>query len=553
MIKQQAYALALLSIVLLSSNATAIAYASQFAHPIVVLVFSSSIISIVTLRRTIRFIAANKALFRSKYFYAMVFLKLANDSTFFYILGSTGQIDATVIIYLYPVTNILVSWLILDARYTRLGVRSWVLVLSSFASIVLLSPWSIFSDLSLPIFITCVLSAFASAYLVFIQKISDDIYGADVGGADLIGLLYLINTLFFGAALLVNAASGLWDIDVSISNLAVLLPIALWIGLVANFGSEVLWIRAARLYEDISLKSLFFLSPVLGALYLSFFGFDTLDPLVIFALTGVIVSNFLIHQQRVDDLSFVIFIFSIITFTVLVVNSTLYFDGVLFRLPEGLFDIHVATVSIILGFLLFRAFEVYGQYTEALTDFVVALANAMAETKIRTPELEAAIDRLLEEPDLALWKQEDRDKHALFWQALRSGIGRMEYLRFYRIRFTGVSYIEVFFGFVVSFSVVGLIIATVVDSTRPNFTSVFLMAIFVFIPFFMVDLASGRVFRPYSGVIVRRAAWASLDPFQTGNEEMGTRFVYSQRLRISIMLVLAFVMTAASSLLIWNV
>ncbi|MEM7521597.1 MAG: hypothetical protein AAF307_11225, partial [Pseudomonadota bacterium] len=63
----------------------------------------------------------------------------------------------------------------------------------------------------------------------------------------------------------------------------------------------------------------------------------------------------------------------------------------------------------------------------------------------------------------------------------------------------------------------------------------------------------GRVFRPYSGVIVRRAAWASLDPFQTGNEEMGTRFVYSQRLRISIMLGLAFVMTAASSLLIWNV
>jgi len=536
--RRVAFMLAVAAMVLLSSNAT-VAILSSKGTSFVWFSFFCSIVTVAAILpfRLNRGFALAKKAFKEPWFVAAIFLKAVNDLAFYFAVIGSKSIEATIIVYLYPIFNVLVGAVLLEKRYARLSKKEWALVGLSFVSVVLLTPLSGLRELPAIMFAAAALSAIASVYVVLVQVTADRLELDSDREADLLGLLFIGSIVLHGVALILIALAP-WR---SISELARFPDISvamvtgvLWIGLAVNIASEAFWLRASRVYQAISLKSIFYLSPVLGACYLAAFGIDDLNAVVVFCLTGVVASNFLIHQHHIDDVSYAAFLFGLIGGSVALEIAPIKPHLLSFALSSEAFQTQITFVSILTGFILFKAFEVYNRLwvvTRRLIDLTTSEALAVGGGSLF---LEIGFDRLLADPDIFSWQidENDPDKEALdrFVTLIKSEPIKDTYFDFFTARLVGISRPERFLMYLVCLTAIPSVLAQSVAAGSGAFVAAFSTGLFLFLPVLVDDQIAFRSGRPLVGITLRRAlalkvstsAASQIDP------QMQARHVYRQ-------------------------
>ncbi|WGH79865.1 EamA family transporter [Jannaschia ovalis] len=547
--RNSAFLLALVSIAILSSNATVAILAIGGMSP---LTFSLGATAATALVLGLLMPSGGWALagplLRQPWFLLAIALKVTNDVAFYYAVTISKEIEATIIVYLYPVFNAVLGGLLLGPGYQRLSRKEWVLFTLSFVSIVLLTPLGALSELSAWIFGAALLSAVASVYVVLVQVTADRI------GAPRRLEMAVLGWLSFGnLALHVLVAAGWivffdgWD-RLSAPPEAALPTLAgmIWIGVAVYWGSEALWLRASRIYNAISLKSLFYLSPALGACYLAFLGIDDLDVVVVFCLCGVIVSNYLLHQRFIDDLSFISFLFGLIGAAVVLRLAPA--DGIVasFHLSPDIFQTQITFVSIIAGFILFRALEVFQRCADAFQTLIVRVA-AHPRAQADPQATQAMFDRLVVEPDALLWPADAAADHAR--TVLMDETVRPDFLRYFKLRVMGLSRPERFLMYLVCLLAVPSVLAQAVVSGNGAFVSAFFVGVFCFLPVLVDEQVSFRIVRPVVGVVVRRtllAHHADREAIVTGMLAPRSVYLNNERMRTILFIGLTLVICAAT-------
>ncbi|MEL7182787.1 MAG: DMT family transporter [Pseudomonadota bacterium] len=553
--RNSAFLLAVVSIALLSSNATVAILAGAGVSPLVFSLACSVVTASVLIARGGRAdLALWRDLFAQKWFWVAIVLKVINDLAFYYAIISSRQIEATVIVYLYPVFNALLGGVLLGAAYQRLTWKEWLLFAMSFVSIVLLTPLSNLAQLSPTIFAVALVSAVASVYVVLIQVVTDRAGLEHSQERGVLCWLFIASAIVQGGALLLmhqmRPDLALWG-GLSAETVWPVILGVLWIGVMVNWLSEAFWLRAARLYTAISLKSLFYLSPVLGAFYLAALGVDTLDEVTVFCLAGVVVSNVLLHQRQIDDLSFVVFLFALISGAVLLRLAPEESMLQSFRLSPDMFQTQITFISVIGGFILLRAFEIYQRAADAFQDLLTAVAQSHPSI-VRDPDLaQAAFDRLGAQPDMAQWT-DDATSH---WASpvLLSSEVRDPYLRYLRMRLMGLSRPERMLMYLVCLLAVPSILSQASAAGSGAFVSAFAVGVFCFLPILVDEQVTFRIARPVTGILVRRTLLAQLGPdVEEVDPAIQPRFVHlrNERTRTAIFLALTAVVCSAAWLLL---
>ena len=533
-----AFLLAVASIVLLSSNATVAILSSKGTS----FVWFSLLCSLVTVAailplRLKRGFALSKKAIKEPWFIAAIALKAVNDLAFYFAIIGSKSIEATIIVYLYPIFNVLVGAALLEKRYARLSKKEWALVGLSFVSIALLTPLSGLRELPVIMFVAAALSAIASVYVVLIQVTADRLELQGDREADLLGLLF-IGSFFLHGVVLILAVFAPWQ---SFSELARFPDISLamvigvlWIGLAVNIVSEALWLRASRMYQAISLKSIFYLSPVLGACYLAAFGIDNPNAVVVFCLTGVVAANFLIHQHQIDDVSYAAFLFGLIGGSVALKIAPIEPYLRSFALSSDAFQTQITFVSILTGFIIFKAFEVYNRLWEATQRLINQTTCTALAAGGGTLFLKTGFDRLVADPDVLSWQiaQDDPDKDALdrFAGLITSEPIKDTYLAFFTARLVGISRPERFLMYLVCLTAIPSVLAQSVAAGSGAFVAAFSTGLFLFMPVLVDDQIAFRSGRPLIGITLRRtlALNAGISAASQIEPEMLTRHVYRQ-------------------------
>lgn len=546
-----AFLAAIVSILLLSSNAIVAVVAGGDASFFMYSFLNSALAGVVLLAlRAQKLVELAKRIWRSPTFAIALVTKVINDVAFYFAVMEAREIEATIIVYLYPIMNVLVGSIILSDQYQRLKVRDWLLVAVSFASITVLAPVFSFSALSTVHFFAAAVSAAASVYVVLLQKVADDYKLDACNERDLLGILFLASAVVHIVILAVifAASQSTFYSFVSLGSAPVvaLLGIA-WIAIAVYIFSELIWIRAARLYKSINLKSLFYLSPAFGALYFGFLGVDQIDDIVIFALTGVIASNFLIHQRNIDDLSFIAFLLGIIASAVAlrVVDDTAIVER--FTLSSDMFAALVTFVSIISGFVVLNALESYQRILQAFTAVVQIVAK---DERLLELDIEPVIDRLGAEPDCALW-EECVDNEKVFLERLRSNPELYQpYHNYLAARMASVSRAERTLMFLFSLILVPSILSQAIVAQNALFVGAFSAGLFLFLPLFVEEAASFRLGRPLTGVLLRRAIWLGNPEHSNVGYEARSRFGANEGAKWVIHGLLTFAACTATFLLL---
>ena len=517
--KAGAFLLALLSIVLLSTNSAAVVVTAGGFDPVLfslgatTVSLAVSVPSLVT--REARAVVAR--LLRLWSFRGAVLLKAINDLAFYLVIISTQQIEAAVIVYLYPIFNLLVGCLILPADYARPGLREWGLIALSFVSILLLTPIYGLADLTLWGFATALLSAAASIYVVLLQSASEE---AVLPAASERSALAALFAGSFGLHLIVLAAGvwmGVWPLvpgdwafgaAARADPAALIWPLAgmVWVGIVVNVLSESLWLRAARRYRTVSLKSLFYLSPVLTAVYFAVLDIDTLTQVVVFCLAAVVATNYLLHDREIDDPSLIAFLFGLIG------------TATFFKLTEGnpipapvpmtqtTYESFITFSVIIIGFLLSRALNLSQANSERLLALAERALPAMLRRGASCADCEEALARLAARPDVFLWEAEmRRDRPG---RLMIEVIGLPEvaplYLAFLNGRLVGVSRPEILLTTLLSLVAVAATVSQAMLAERGYFLAAFSTGILLFIPVLIREYTALNAARQYAGIVARR-------------------------------------------------
>jgi len=542
----------LLSIVLLSANAT-VAILARNSLSFLALSTLGSLVAFATLTLihsgTIGVLATK--LFRDPWVWAAIMLKFINDLAFYFAVMESAQIEATVIVYLYPLFNIVLGSVILNKRYARLNVKEWILVVTGFVSVALLTPLSSYTSLTMSIFLISLLSAAASVYVVIVQKVADThelnqseergLVSILFGGSFLFHLLFLVG--------LIASGSSRMSLDLHFFGDPLVAVLAIiWVGIVSNILVEVLWLRAVRVFDSISLKSLFFLSPVLGACYMAFLGIDRIDAVVFFSLTGVVVSNYLIHQDKIDDLPFVVFIFGLFFATTIL--TLLIERGGLdrFALTDSIFNLQISFVTIFGGFLLFRAMDVYQRASRTFMGLLEAVAISARDHKSPLDGLDNAMVRLARLPDISVWQAQTAAEGTLR-KLLMLDPNKSIYFRFLEIRTVGVTFSENFLMILICAMAIPTVLAKSLEAGSGYFAAAFAAAVFAFLPALSVELSSFRMARPYVSFMMRRAlflAYSTSGDVAEAPLPIVRKYQRGSVLRILVLLGLTLVCAAAS-------
>ncbi|WP_172677883.1 hypothetical protein [Ruegeria sp. 6PALISEP08] len=460
------------------------------------------------------------------HFLLTIGLKAANDLAFFLAVGGSQQIEATILVYLYPISNMLIAGFVLGDSYERLTPAHWILVAIAGCSIFAITPLTGTNAMEWSIVFLALLSALSSAYVVTLQSAADRLSADNNDERALILLLFLGSTLLQIIYVLISGHDLKIDEALSSEQLWMFVLGVGWISIFVNIASEKLWLRASREYQGISLKSLFFLSPVLGAIYFVLLGLDTVNSAMVFSLTIVVTVNLLLHNKDIEELSFLILIFSFVGLTVVreMLPETTNFSS--FVASPFVLDSQIAIISILIGFILLRAFEVYTKSIDALVKLLEVMVEfARKKNPGMLPELETQFMHLLQAPDVAYWENK---KYRSFKDAVASPEVAATYMHFFKLRFASTSYAEYFLCFLICYSMLPFILGYSLRSDGSGFLGVLISSICIFLPFFILELTTLRMAQPYLGLLLRRVAWLQ---FSAAGEDVPMYFVPRQRFK----------------------
>ena len=538
--KGAAFALALLAIILLSTNSAAVVVTAGDFDP---LLFSlgATLVSLLAFGpRLIRPSGRRSvaALLRLPWFRLAIVLKTVNDLAFYFVMITTQQIEAAVIVYLYPIFNLLLGSVILEKSYRRPGAVEWGLVGLSFVSILLLTPIYALASLSAWGFATAMLSAAASVYVVLLQAASDraGLSREEEGAA--IGALFAGSLVLHVVAMALGQLTGLWGwpAAVSLTGQALLWPILgiLWVGVVVNVLSEGLWLRASRLYRVVSLKSLFYLSPVLTAIYFAALDIDDLSRVVVFCLAGVVVSNYMLHDREIDDPSLIAFLFGLVgsaTFFKLVSADPIPAP---ILVTQDSYQTFITFTVVIVGFLLARSLNLSQDNSARLLELSRTILPELSRRGLSEADCEVALQRIAAQPDVFAWS--DADRSDVVGRALAEVLAQPDaapvYLGFLNGRQVGVSRPEIILTLLLCGVAALATVSQALQAERGYFLASFSVGVLLFIPMLIREYTGQTAARQYAGVVVRRTLGVmTLDPQARALPGAKGRFVRSARLR----------------------
>jgi|GEM_PF-2934942 len=560
--KGAAFLLALLSILLLSTNAVAVVVSAGAFDPFL-FSLGATIVSLAAYSPALLAPEGRKTLRRLlpvRSFQIAIVFKAINDLAFYFVIIYTQQIEAAVIVYLYPIFNLLLGCLILSDAYRRPGPGEWLLIVLSFVSILLLTPIYGLADLSFWGFFTALLSAAASVYVVLLQAATDKAGLPKTQERTALGALFAGSLVLHIAAILLGLATGLWSWPESYAQSpkglvqapeTVLWPILgmVWVGLVVGVLSESLWLRAARIYRMVSLKSLFYLSPVLTAVYFAVLDIDDLNWVIVFCLAGVVASNYLLHDSDIDEPSMIAFLFGLVGMAVFF--KLIQADPIAPPIPmtQATYESFITFTVVILGFLLSRALTVAQDNAARYLDLANAALPALTARGATEQQIEEAMARLATSPDIFLWPEDQRCDPV--GRRLGEVLGRSDvapvYLAFLNKRLMGVTRPEVLLTSLLSMVAIGATVSQALQADRGYFLASFSTGILLFIPMLIREYNGLGAARQYSGVIVRRRlAMARMAQGSGVVQPASGRFLQAGRLRTLSFAVLAVIVSVCS-------